>query len=70
MHTHKYNYRALQIVQGGKLLWYAELNCNSLENFRGRTLVVYSQSLIQVISLEKLANADRSAKNAKLSHHE
>ena len=23
----------LQIIQGGKLLWHAELSCNSLENF-------------------------------------
>ena len=28
-------YHILQIIQGGKLSRYAELNCNSLENFHG-----------------------------------
>ena len=35
-----------KIVQGGKLLQYGELNCNSLENFRGWMSVLYNQSLL------------------------
>ena len=45
----------LQIVHGGKLLQHAELNCNSLENFHGYTLVLYNHAklIAQAISLGK-----------------
>ena len=39
-------YRILQIVQGGKVLQYAKLNCNLLENIHGWTVILYGQSLL------------------------
>ena len=39
-------YHVLQIVRGGKVLQYARINCNSLENIHGWTVVLYGQSLL------------------------
>ena len=36
----------LQIVQGGKVSQYTKLNCNSLENICGWTVVLHGQSLL------------------------
>ena len=64
-------YHILKIVQGGKLLQYAELNCNSLENFHGWTLVLCSHSLLHgPFHWKTFAIANRSAKIVKRFHRE
>ena len=47
-----------------------ELNCNSLENIYGWTVVLHGQGITQAISLEKFHVTNRSAKTTKRFHLE
>ena len=56
-------YRILQIVQGGKVLQYAKLNYNLLENIHGWTVILYGQSLLRKpFHWKSFAVTDRSVK--------
>ena len=55
----------MQIVQGRKLLRYAELNCNLLENFGGWTLVLYRQSLWKSFTITDRESVGLYAINVK-----
>ena len=59
-------YCTLQIIQGGKILQYAKLNCNSLEIICGWTMALYGQKPIaQAISLEKFHGYQSVSENRK-----
>ena len=64
-------YRILQIVRGGKVSWYANLNCNSLENIRSWTVVLYGQSLLhRLFHWKSFIVTNQFAKATKLFHLE
>ena len=54
---------------GGKVLWYAKINCSVLENIRGWMVVLHGQSLLHwLFHWESFVVTDQSTKTIKLFH--
>ena len=60
-------YRTLQIARGGELSWYAELNCNLLENFCSYMHRLLCSYMYRLFHWKTFAITDQFAKTAKFS---